>query len=140
MTYSRRDWCLMLSALAAPLDLSAQKASLPSQAFRFEDLHAETRSGNEFRPILKGVTHDGCPLEVHETRLAPGAMPHPAHRHRQEEMFLIREGTVEATISGRSTRLGPGSVVFIASNEEHGIRNAGTVPAQYFVIGLGKDN
>jgi mannose-6-phosphate isomerase-like protein (cupin superfamily) len=35
--------------------------------------------------------------------------------------------------------LGPGSVVFVASNEEHGIRNAGSTPAQYFVIALGKD-
>jgi mannose-6-phosphate isomerase-like protein (cupin superfamily) len=139
MTYSRRNWCLMLSMLVAPLDLSAQESSLPSRAFRFEDLRAETRNGNEFRPILKGATHDGCPLEVHETRLAPGAMPHPAHRHRQEEMFLIREGTIEATISGRSTRLGPGSVVFVASNEEHGIRNVGATPAQYFVVAIGKD-
>jgi mannose-6-phosphate isomerase-like protein (cupin superfamily) len=139
MTYSRRNWCLMLSMLVAPLDLSAQESSLPSRAFRFEDLHAETRNGTEFRPILKGTTRDGCPLEVHETRLAPGAMPHSAHRHRQEEMFLIREGTIEATISGRSTRLGPGSVVFVASSEEHGVRNVGATSAQYFVVAIGKD-
>jgi mannose-6-phosphate isomerase-like protein (cupin superfamily) len=139
MTYSRRDLCLLLSALATSRGLAGQKTSLPSQASRYEDLHFEKRGGNEFRPILEGETHDGCPLEVHETRLAPGAMPHPAHHHRHEEMFLIREGTIEATISGRSARLGPGSVVFVASNEEHGIRNVGTTPAQYFVVAIGKD-
>jgi quercetin dioxygenase-like cupin family protein len=64
-------------------------------------------------------------------------MPHPSHRHRQEEMFLIREGTVEVTIAGRSTRLGPGGVAFIASNEEHGILNAGSTHAEYFVLALG---
>jgi quercetin dioxygenase-like cupin family protein len=66
-------------------------------------------------------------------------MPHAAHRHRHEELFLIREGTVEVTIAGRSTRLGPGGVAFIASNEEHGIRNAGSTHAEYFVLGLGSD-
>jgi mannose-6-phosphate isomerase-like protein (cupin superfamily) len=139
MTYSRRNLCLLLSTLATSLRLAGQKTSLSSKAARFEDLQVEKKGGNESRPVLEGETHDGRPLEVHETRLAPGAMPHPAHHHRHEEMFLIREGTIEATISGRSTRLGPGSVVFVASNEEHGIRNADTTPAQYFVVALGKD-
>ena len=55
-------------------------------------------------------------------------MPHPPHHHLHEEMFLVREGTLEATISGKSTRLGPGSVAFVGSNDEHGIRNPGTTP------------
>ncbi len=138
MTFSRRDLCLLLPT-AASLGLAAQKTTLPSKAARFEDLRVAKNGANEFRPVMEGETHGGCPLEVHETLLAPGGMPHPAHHHRHEEMFLIREGIIEATISGQATRLGPGSVVFVASNEEHGIRNAGTTPAQYFVIALGKD-
>ena len=30
------------------------------------------------------------------------------------------------TIAGRSANLGPGSVAYVASNEEHGWRNVGT--------------
>jgi len=41
-------------------------------------------------------------------------------------------------VAGKSTRLGPGSAFFVASNEEHGIRNIGLTPAQYFVIELGQ--
>jgi mannose-6-phosphate isomerase-like protein (cupin superfamily) len=76
---------------------------------------------------------------MHETDLAPGAMPHPAHHHAHEEVFLVREGTLEVTITGRASRLGPGSVAYVASNEEHGIRNPETTHTQYFVIALGTE-
>ena len=47
------------------------------------------------------------------------------------------EGTLEVTISGKPTLLGPGSAAFIASNEEHGWRNSGSTRAHYTVIALG---
>jgi len=53
------------------------------------------------------------------------------------EMWLIREGTVEITVNGTSYRLGPGSVGFVHSNDEHGIKNVGTTPATYFVVAIG---
>lgn len=139
MTCSRRELCLWLPALVASKGLASERASLASKTFRFEDLPVHASGENRIRPILEGATHEGCGLEAHETDLAPGGMPHPSHRHRQEEMFLIREGTVEVTIAGRSTRLGPGGVAFIASNEEHGIRNAGSTHAEYFVLALGSN-
>jgi quercetin dioxygenase-like cupin family protein len=52
---------------------------------------------------------------------------------------MLREGTVDMTISGKTTRLGPGSVAYIASNELHGLINNGTDAAHYFVIALGDD-
>jgi mannose-6-phosphate isomerase-like protein (cupin superfamily) len=130
---------LLLSALTAGPGLAAETAALPSKVYRFEDLPVRRSNGNESRPLLAGALHNGNYLESHETLLAPGNMPHPPHHHLHEEMFLVREGTIEATISGKSTRVGPGSVVFVASNVEHGIRNVGSGPAQYFVIAFGKD-
>jgi quercetin dioxygenase-like cupin family protein len=117
----------------------AAESPIPSQAVRFEDLPVESGDGNSLRRILEGKTHSGCQIEMHETDLAPGAMPHPAHHHAHEEVFLIREGTLEVTIAGRASRLGPGSVAYVASNDEHGIRNAGAAHAQYFVIALGAE-
>lgn len=55
-------------------------------------------------------------------------------------MMLIKEGTLEATISGKSERVGPGSVIYIHSNDEHGLKNVGDVPAQYFVLEFGSDS
>lgn len=139
VNYSRRDLALLLPALAVPAAQAAPGAALPSKAYRFEDLPVRKNGQNESRAILTGQTHKGFPIESHETSLAPGLMPHPPHRHLHEEMFLVREGTVEVTVNGKTTRLGPGSAAFMGSNDEHGIKNVGDTYAQYFVIALGPD-
>jgi quercetin dioxygenase-like cupin family protein len=136
MKFSRREVCLGMPALMVSHGLAAE-ALVSSKTIRFEDLPVESGDGHVLRRILEGKTHSGYGIEMHETDLAPGAMPHPAHHHAHEEVFLIREGTLEVTIAGRASRLGPGSVAYVASNEEHGLRNAGSTHAQYFVIALG---
>ena len=139
MEYSRRDWGLLLSALAAS-SAAAQNQALPSNMYRYEDLPARNNGDNKQRAILRGDTHTGFAIEMHETELAPGLAPHPPHHHVHEEMVMIREGTLEITISGRSTNLGPGSVAYVASSQEHGWRNIGTGRARYFVMALGRDS
>ena len=137
MAITRRNVLRLLPLLGSIPAWSSSSDSLPTTVRRFEDLHAAKDGQAAFRAILEGRTHTGDYLEVHETVLEPGAGPHPPHHHVGEEMFLISSGTVEITINGKSTRLGPGSAAFVASNEEHGLRNAGTGPAQYFVVTLG---
>ncbi len=137
MLCSRREGLLSLLAALPAVWLAGEKSVLPSAAYRFEDLPVRKSGDNSFRPLLEGVTASGCRLEVHESDLAPGGTPHPPHHHVHEEMFLVREGTLEVTINGRSAELGPGSVAFVASNDEHGIRNTTATHAQYFVLAIG---
>lgn len=140
MNFSRRDLCLLLPGIFAGVPILATDGrTLPAAAYPFQDLPVHTQGSNRFRPVLDGATHTGFPIELHETDLAPGSRPHPPHHHVHEEIFLIREGIVEVTIAGKSSSLGPGSVAYIASNVEHGIRNAGGHHAQYFVLALGND-
>ncbi len=73
-------------------------------------------------------------LELHVTTLNPGQASHPPHRHPNEELVIIKEGTVEALVQGEWKRLGPGSVIFNASNQLHGLKNVGDGPATYHVI------
>jgi len=138
MELSRRKACLWLLLLSRATAWASQLASLTSKTYRFEDLPVSKEKQATYRDILEGRTHTGDYLEAHETVLEPTAMPHPPHRHVGEELFLISTGTLEVTISGKRTKLGPGSAFFIASNEEHSIRNVGSLPAQYFGITLGE--
>lgn len=128
----------MLPALAAAA-ASAQGKTLSSKAYRFEDLPVKTNGKNHSRAVFNGETHSGFAIELHETEVAPGEAPHAPHHHVHEEVMMLREGTLEVTISGEVTTVGPGSVVYIKSDEPHGWRNTGTVPVHYFVIALGHD-
>ena len=97
-----------------PVVAAAQRESLPrlpSKAFKFEGLTVRANGENQFRPVMRGVTHTGFPIEVHETDLAAGGQPHPAHKHLAEEMFLLREGSLDVTVNGETTRLSAGSTI-----------------------------
>jgi quercetin dioxygenase-like cupin family protein len=140
MTHNRRDLALLMAAAAsstAALE-AADSSALPSATFRFEDLKVRQSGQNRGRNVLEGATRSGYKIEMHETELGPGSMPHAAHKHVHEEMMLIREGIMEVTIEGKVSKVGPGGVVYVASNEMHGWRNAGDTTAHYFVLTLGR--
>jgi quercetin dioxygenase-like cupin family protein len=140
MKSSRRDFGFLLPLLAAGrLQAADSSKRLPSNAFTFEDLPTKTGATSKTHAVLTGETHSGFPVEVHVTELVAGGSPHPPHRHLHEEMFLIQAGVLEATVNGKKTRLTPGSVFYVNSNDEHGVRNPGPDRAEYFVVALGAD-
>ena len=149
---SRRDLCSALPALALlgavlpegtlAIAQASGPSSLPTESttFSFDKLPVNrSPNGNETRPVMHGVTPTGEAIELHETRLMPGQMPHPPHKHLHTELMLIREGTVEFIMGERSERVGPGGVCYAASNTMHGLKNVGSVPANYFVIAIGTE-
>jgi mannose-6-phosphate isomerase-like protein (cupin superfamily) len=141
MTITRREICVLFPGLfsaAVALDaFAAQDNSLPSAPYAFDQLPMRVMDHAEMRRVLKGKLATGEALEVHETTLPAGAAPHAPHHHVHSEMWLIREGIVELTVNGANYRLGPGSVGFVHSNDEHGIKNVGATPATYFVVAVG---
>lgn len=143
MPLTRRELCSVFPVALLPAlyvvqnSPSAAQSPLPSAVYPFEDLPVRTANGVEFRDVLKGRLATGESLEVHETTLPPGGAPHPPHHHLHSEMWLIREGTVELAVGSKTYRLGPGSVGFVHSNDEHGIKNLGATPAVYFVVAIG---
>ena len=117
-------------------------AVLPSKVYAFDTLPVKTNAANhmEIRDVFRGKTQTGCPLALHISTLPAGQIPHPPHHHAHEELMLIKQGRLQFTISGQVNTLGPGSVVYINSNEEHGLKNVGDEPAQYFVVEIGTEN
>ena len=146
MNMNRRDVCVALSSLAAltaALPANGQAGSgadepvLSAQrSFRFDELPVKDGPNGQSRPVLHGVLPTGESVELHETTLLPGHMPHPAHKHRHSELMLIREGTLDFDNNGTKERVGPGGVVFAASGVMHGLKNVGETNANYFVVAI----
>jgi quercetin dioxygenase-like cupin family protein len=160
---SRRELFVALSSLAALAAASAEAGgqepgSLPevmavpappgsagdpvlsvSRAFRFEDLPVVKTANGETRAVTRGVLPGGEAVEMHETTLLPGHMPHLPHQHKHSEFMLIREGQMEFENNGKPELVGPGGVMYAASNMLHGLKNVGTTTANYFVIAIGRD-
>ena len=140
MKCTRRNLALLLPAWAAAQQTpSEKKGVLPSKAYPFEQLTGRQTATIKSYQILTGDTHSGYRVDLHESELPGGMAPHAPHKHVHEEMLFIREGEMEVMINGQSTRLGPGSCAYLASNDLHGYRNPGTAPVKYFVLALGAD-
>jgi quercetin dioxygenase-like cupin family protein len=105
-----------------------------SRAVEWSEMEARPTKAGESRQVFRAPTATLDELELHVTTLQPGQSPHEPHQHPHEEVIIIREGTVETLLGERTRRVGPGSVIFQASNQLHGIRNVGDVPAVYHVI------
>ncbi len=119
---NRRDLGLMLSAFAALGTPTSEAQSIApssgdptlahSEIFAFDKLPVRTgANGMATRAVIRGTLATGEYIEVHETMLSRGEMPHPPHRHTHSELLLIREGKLEVTSDGKKGLVEPGGVL-----------------------------
>ena len=134
---TRRDVLVAVAAAgltAAGFALAAGGPVMGSRAIESNSIPSKATEAGSVRQFFAERTATLDQLEVHVTTLDPGKSPHPPHRHPNEELILINQGTVETLSNGEWTRVGPGSVIFNASNQLHGLRNVGTDKAIYDVV------
>jgi quercetin dioxygenase-like cupin family protein len=135
---TRRDVCVALLSvtLTAGIGAAAQQktALLPSSVFLWDQIPVKETAVGSSRQFLRAPTATLDELEIHVTTLKPGQTSHAPHQHANEELLIMKEGTVEALVNGEWKTVGTGSVIFQASNQLHGIRNIGTGPATYHVV------
>jgi quercetin dioxygenase-like cupin family protein len=109
-------------------------AVMHSGVFSWESLAPQATKVGAVRRVFDNPTLTLNQLELHITTLKPGEAPHGPHRHPDEELIIVKEGTIESNMDGVLRRLGPGSVIFQASNELHTVKNVGDTDATYHVI------
>lgn len=127
---------LILPVLAAPLlaQETAAPAKMGSRVFHWEDLAVQPTPVGQRRDVARNPTATLAEFECHISTLNPANASHPPHTHPQEELIILREGTLDVHSNGTNTRVGPGSLFFFASNNPHAVQNHGDKPATYFVF------
>jgi len=121
-------------ATVAVADSIVKPAVMSSTVWNWDSLKAEPMKFGARREVFQGRTATLDQLACHITTLNPGQAPHDAHHHPEEELLVVKEGTLLVMQNGVTNRAGPGAIIFQASNQEHGLRNDGDVPVTYYVF------
>lgn len=132
---------LLLAPLGATIAFTAPAANpassaakLGSTVFPWTDVNFKPGAAKASRSITNRPSPTFEIFESHITRLAEGMASHPPHQHAQEEFIIVKEGTLEVHINGKTHRAPTGSILFYASFDFHGVRNIGQGPATYMVF------
>jgi mannose-6-phosphate isomerase-like protein (cupin superfamily) len=142
---NRRELFAALAATAVAAELPALAQTAPattppgeqvmgSKVWDWNDMVAKRNASGSVRTVCSAPTATLENLEIHISTLNPGLSSHKPHKHPNEELIIVRTGTVETLSNGKWIRVGPGSVIFNGSNQVHCFRNVGTDPAVYHVV------
>jgi XRE family transcriptional regulator, regulator of sulfur utilization len=136
---TRRDLVVAVIAACAAIAAvvladSIGKPVMRSSVFDWNSFKTEPKPHGARRAVFDSRTATLDRLECHVTSVNPGAAPHDAHKHAEEELIIIKEGALQVVQNNTTNRADVGAVIFEASNEWHGLRNAGSTTATYYVI------
>lgn len=100
--------------------------------FTLESSKTTHESFGDVTVYYDGKTQELGSMVAGSVVLHPGQEPHPPHQHPEEEFMLVGEGTGEILAGGKTTKVGPGGLMFSESNMLHGIKNTGSVPLRFY--------
>src|SRR5919197_3222137 len=124
-----------VAAASSIATLVAQDHIQKSTVYEWSTADTRPNDWGAVRQVMRSRTPTLDELEIHISTLEPGRSPHPPHQHQHEELLIVKEGTLETFQSGATRRVGPGGIIFQASNEVHNVTNVGPAPETYYAIG-----
>jgi len=111
-----------------------QYQPIASKVYAWNEMAVSKKANVEQRQILEGTTPAFKHLKVHATTLDAHQAPHPAHKHDDEELIIVKEGELTVTIEGKTETLEAGSIALIMPGDEHGFENKGNTKVSYYVM------
>src|SRR4051812_24651710 len=135
---TRRD--LVAAVLAAGITLACVSVAeepgklLDSTAWQWDDLQARKTEVGELRPVVRQPTRTLDELEMHVTTLNPHTASHKPHTHPNEEMVIVKEGTLQAHVNGREIVVPAGGGRFFRSVQPPPGENKGATPATTYLL------
>jgi mannose-6-phosphate isomerase-like protein (cupin superfamily) len=97
----------------------------------------EGKRAGEIGIYVEGDTPSSSNFVTGRYIIDPGKTPHKPHTHVEEEVMVIESGTGEIFCDGKTTKVGPGSVMYTTPNAPHGIDNTGDKPLTFYFIKWG---
>jgi quercetin dioxygenase-like cupin family protein len=83
---------------------------------------------------LVGAAETNGQYDVVETVAMPNGGPPPHLHRREDELFLVVEGTFQFIFNDQATTAGPGTAVFLPRDVVHTYNNVGDTPGKLLVV------
>ena len=136
LTRKETTLVLITAFITAGIVVLAQPAKpvMGSAVFDWKSIEVKATKSGERRQFFQAPTATLDELTCHVTTLNKGETAHAPHQHPEEELIVVKEGTIEVVQGGVTNCVGPGSVIFHAANIMHGMRKVGDSVASYHVF------
>jgi mannose-6-phosphate isomerase-like protein (cupin superfamily) len=130
---------LGLGWLSREFAFAQEKAAVRSQTVTLDQVKMKDYSDQGKQVGKIGIYLDGdaprsSKFVTGRFVLDPGQTPHAPHTHVEEEVMIIESGHGEILCDGKTTKVGPGSVMFTTPNDPHGIVNTGKTPLVFYFV------
>lgn len=113
----------------------AQLSPVKPGVYRWADHAVKVNIDRESGVFLEGTVPNLDFLRIHATTQYQGAKPSPAHANKErEELVIVKEGTMKATVDGKTKILGAGSVLVIMPQQMQSFENVGNGPLTYYAM------
>jgi quercetin dioxygenase-like cupin family protein len=117
------------------VDTKSSGPLLQSSVVKADGIQAEGAApGAKAYVEFNGPTEQLAALASGLVTLEPGAQPHPPHRHVEEEIMIVGEGTGEFFLDGAATQVKQGDMIFAEANVLHGVRNTSDKRMTFYFI------
>ena len=101
--------------------------------YRFELASVNHLMGGPDYSTAAGSCVEGDRMMVALMRM-PAGTGAEAHAHPNEQWIYILEGTFHARVGGRDVEAGPGTVVYVPANVEHGGKAGSEADVVFFTV------
>lgn len=126
---------LITFLLALTSEMTSAQALVSSDVYRWDASKPYPDENRVRKQFVDGATSTLEQLEIHTSTLQPGQAPHGSHAHTDmEELIIVKEGILRATILDETKLLSPGSVAYVIPGDEHGFFNGGETPCTYYIL------
>lgn len=126
---------LLITSTLLIMNCAAQLSPVESGVYAWESHPVKMGEKKESRKILEGTTTHFDYFKIHATTQYPGAAPSTAHANDvYEECIIVKEGTMNITIEGKSQLLQTGGVILLMPQQMHQIKNVGDDNLTYYVL------
>ena len=127
-------WLAREAALAKEKAAPVASATINLDQVEMKEFRNAGQAVGKVGVYLSGDTPGSTQFVTGRFVLDAGQTPHPPHTHAEEEVMVIESGTGEIVCDGKTTKIGPGSVMYATPNAPHGIVNTGGTPIVFYFI------